>query len=84
MALNAFFQTHLDPSLRSLMVFFPTIGALLILVIKGLEPLLRAKKITIPGTFWRWIGIGVTGVPLLLSVRLWHQDEPPTTRVASN
>jgi NADH-quinone oxidoreductase subunit M len=65
-------MAFIDTYLLTLMIFVPTAGALVILLVKALEPALSRAGVTVRGTAWRWIGAVATGIPLLLSLRLLH------------
>ncbi|MEE8408589.1 MAG: NADH-quinone oxidoreductase subunit M [Myxococcota bacterium] len=54
------------------MIFVPLVGAMVILLVKALQPLLRRANVEVPPTLYRWIAVASAAVPLLLSVRLLH------------
>jgi NADH-quinone oxidoreductase subunit M len=66
-----------DNYLLTLMIFAPTAGALAILLLKGIEPILKARGRPLPGTLWRWIALFATGVPLILATLLGHRNWLP-------
>ncbi|OGQ90861.1 MAG: oxidoreductase [Deltaproteobacteria bacterium RIFOXYA12_FULL_58_15] len=68
--------------LLTLMVFVPTLGALSILLIKAIQPFLKRSGREIPVTFWRWLALGFSAVPLLLSVLVLQRDWIPGWVVA--
>ena len=59
----------MDAYLLTYMTFIPSIGALAILLIKGL-------RLPLPPTVFRWIALVSTALPLALAVKLWLAFDP--------
>ena len=64
----------LDTCLLSLMTFIPSVGGLVILLLKVIEPLLKRSGKTLPPIVHRWVALTATAIPLLLSIRLWSRS----------